>query len=179
MIRKFTCNVIWKFPDVIVSPRSEFVQNSTYPYNNEHLNRLVCSPERELLYELVNDETNDFGCIKGSVNAFGYPVIEFFELLDENLDDALYGVKESYGDSHDIQSVKICDFDGTFTMTKSDPLCMHYKPELNVSFDVMVEGNESYEKLCPIGYSIIGVITSLVRQKTFMQPNGVRIHVDK
>lgn len=156
---------------------SEFVQNSTYPYNNEHLNRLVRDPERDLLYELANDETNDFSCIKDSVNAFGSPVIEFCELLDENLDAAVEGVKESYGDSHDIQSVQICDFDGTITMTKSDPLCMHYKPELNVSFNVIVEGNESYEKLYPIGYSVIGVITALVRQKTFMQPNGVRIHV--
>ena len=179
MIRKFSCNVIWKFPDVVVSPRSEFVQNSTYPYNSEHLNRLVCSPERDLLYELVNDESNDFDCIKDSVNAFGSPVIEFLELLGECLDDALYGVKKSYSDSHNIQGVEICNFDGNLFMTKSDQLCMHYKPELSVSFDVIVEGDESYEKLYPIGYSIIGVITSLVRQKTFMQPNGVRIHVDK
>lgn len=179
MNRKFSCNVTWKFPDVVVSPRSEFVQNSTYPYNSEHLNRLVCSPERDLLYDLVHDDANDFDCIKDSVNVFGSPVIEFLELLDECLDDALYGVKESYSDSHNIQDVKICNFDGTFTTTKSDPLCMHYKPELNVNFDVVVEGNESYEKLYPIGYSVIGVITSLVRQKTLAKPNGVRIHVNK
>jgi hypothetical protein len=127
----------------------------------------------------VRDDANDFNCIKGSVYAFGYPVIEFLELLDENLDAAVEGVKESYRYDCKFQSAKICDFDGAFTMTKSDPLCMHYKPELNVSFDVIVEGEESYEKLYPIGYSVIGVITSLVRQKTFMQPNGVRIHVDK
>lgn len=179
MKRKFSCNVIWKFPEVIVSPRSEFVQNSTYPYNNEHLNRLICSPERDLLYGLVNDETNDFDCIKDSVNAFGSPVIEFCELLDENLDAAVEGVKESYRDSHNIQSVQICDFDGTLTMTKSDPLCMRYKPELNVSFDVVVDGDEPYEKLYSVGYSVIGVITALVRQKTFMQPNGVKIHVSE
>lgn len=177
MNRKFSCNVTWKFPDVVVSPRSEFVQNSTYPYNSEHLNRLVCSPERDLLYDLVHDDANDFDCIKGSVYAFGHPVIEFLELLNENLDAAVEGVKESYRDSHDIQSAQICDLDGILTMTKSDPLCMHYKPELNVSFDVIVEGNEPYEKLYPIGYSVIGVITALVRQKTFMQPNGVKIHV--
>lgn len=179
MIRKFKCNVMWKFPEVIVSPTSEFVQNSQYGYNNEHLNRLVCDPDRDFLYDLVHDDANDFDCIKGSVYAFGHPVIEFLELLDENLDAAVQGVKESYRDSHDIQSVQICDFDGTFTMSKSDPLCMHYKPELNVEFDVIVHGDEPYEKLYSVGYSIIGVITALVRQKTFMKPNGVRIHVSE
>ena len=178
MIRKFKCNVMWKFPEVIVSPTSEFVQNSQYPYNNEHLNRLVCDADRDLLYDLVSDDANDFDCVKGSVWAFGHPVIEFLELLDENRDNALQGVKESYRDSHNIQSIQICDFDGTFTMVKSDSLCMHYKPELNVEFEVIVEGNESYEKLYPIGYSFIGVITALVRQKTFMKPNGVKIHVE-
>lgn len=177
MIRKFKCNVIWKFPEVVVSPKSEFVQNSQYGYNNEHLNQLVCNPDRDFLYDLVRDDANDFDCIKGSVYAFGYPVAEFLELLDENLDAAVQGVKESYRDSHDIQSVQICDFDGTFTMSKSDPLCMHYNPELNVEFDVIVNGDEPYEKLYSVGYSIIGVVTALVRQKTFMKPNGVRIHV--
>lgn len=179
MIRKFKCNVLWKFPEVVVSPTSKFVQNSQYPYNDEHLSRLVCNPDRDLLVDLVSDDANDFDCVKGSVLAFGHPVIEFLELLDENLDAALQGVKESYKDSHDVRSVQISEFDGTFTMSKSDNLCMHYTPELNIGFDIMVEGDESYEKLYAIGYSVIGVITALVRQKTLMKPNGVRIHVDK
>ena len=179
MVQQFTCNIIWKFPEVIVSPSSKFVQNSQYGYNHEKLNYVLLYPEDELLHELVNDETNRFDCIRDCVNMFGNPANEFITLLDENISETLCGVKESYKGFYNVENIKLIDSNASFTLEKSDSFCMYYTPELSATFSISVCCDGCYSSLKEVGYAAIGVLTALVRKQTLSNPNSVRIHCEQ
>lgn len=176
MTSGFKCEVIWKFPEVMVDVNSHFVQLSKCPYNDDRLNTLVCHPNEKILRVLTEDECNDFECIKGAVELYGTPITEFAELLNDNLGSVIEGVNRSYKDIYAIDAMYIHDFSGTFTMQKSEPFCMRYLPEMKVNFTLLIDGVDK----CPkdVGYSAIGVITARVRQATLCHPNGVKIHIE-